>query len=65
MVVWIMLVAVGSGLLASVSAILAGLPWWTLLLAYPLVGTLGALLAGMALFVCRGRAQAPAGHPRH
>ncbi len=65
MLVWIMMVAVASGALAVASAVMIGLPLWAVLLGYPLVGTLGGLLAGMALLVCRSRNDAIGEPLRH
>lgn len=55
MVVWILMIAIASGVLAVAAAAAIGLPWWIMLLSYALVGALGGLVAGAALFACRSR----------
>jgi hypothetical protein len=64
MVVWIMMAAIASGALAVAAAAAVGMSWWVALLGYPLVGALGGFLAGMALFLCRIRAEATGRHAR-
>ncbi len=64
MVIWVVMVAVGTGAVATIGAFTAGLSWWIALLGYPAAGMLGGLLAGVALFLCQTRHQEPVGHPR-
>lgn len=65
MLVWIMMVAVASGALAVATGLALGLPLWAAVLAYPLIGSLGGLVAGLALLVCRTRGHAVGAPLRH
>jgi hypothetical protein len=58
MAVAILLIGVGTGLILSVGAWIASASVLLALLAYPVGGTLGCLVAGLGLALCRGRAEA-------
>jgi hypothetical protein len=56
MAVVIMLAGIGMGVFASISAWLVSSSLLIALLAYPLGGTIGCLLVGLAVYFCPGRA---------
>jgi hypothetical protein len=58
MAVAIMLIGIGAGLMLSVVAWILSASLLLAVIAYPLGGALGCLLAGLALVLCRGRADA-------
>ena len=58
MAVAILIIGVGAGLSLSAALWAMGFSVLLIALAYPLGGTLGCLLAGIGLALCRGRAEA-------
>ncbi len=57
MAVTILLIGVAAGVTLSVAAWLATASILLAVLAYPVGGTLGCLMAGLGLAICRGRAE--------
>jgi len=65
MAVAILLIGVGAGVTLSVIAWLATASILLAILAYPVGGTVGCLLGGLGLYLCRTRAEADAPRPSH